>query len=655
MLNHRPSRTEPKPFMSGARAAVLAAALAASSCAPLPAVTPHPAPSETSTVAPAETITVSPGPSSVTTEPTTIYAGPGNVHYPIIAEVPQGTYVYPTGSFGDFVRVEHESRVGYVLEAALDRLPRLLPELLPGDVPPQSIDLLELIYDPGTTRTEGHATVNRLHSDDWGGGYDIGPIALTTPFSVEIDMTRVGDNGAVTLTGRVPQAGREWWEGRRTLYVFATGSIEIRDGQSESSIYTREISSLRGKAIRLAFADPQGRTVTLGSPSGEEWATIDVTSLPRINLSDGLFPDRALYFGTLVAPHSSLTIERLELLRQPDGAFQAQPTTLRSLADQNNLMLGTIVDWYTASDLRNQDAVLSEFNSATVELGWAAVEPERGEFDFSLVDQAVDFASRNNMRVTLLHLIWGAREQLPRWLVRGNFTRDELREILHDYIVKVTRRYKGKVYIYSVANEYTSRQLWGGDFWYDRLGPEYVEMAFQWAHDADPTALLMLNEDVKAEPPDALIVTRMLSNLEQWKDRGVPIDAVGMQMHLLSPFSDGGLGTAQDVVQTMRAFSELGYLVFVTEFDVSLHNVPGTNQAKLSYQARVYEDMLAACLESELCRGFTIFGVSDAVSWYRECDGCLNLPDAEPTIFDTNYDPKPAYFALWALLQRNAP
>src|SRR3990172_725107 len=133
MLNHRPSRTEPKPFMSGARAAVLAAALAASSCAPLPAVTPHPAPSETSTVAPAETITVSPGPSSVTTEPTTIYAGPGNVHYPIIAEVPQGTYVYPTGSFGDFVRVEHESRVGYVLEAALDRLPRLLPELLPGD------------------------------------------------------------------------------------------------------------------------------------------------------------------------------------------------------------------------------------------------------------------------------------------------------------------------------------------------------------------------------------------------------------------------------------------------------------------------------------------------------------------------------------------
>jgi endo-1,4-beta-xylanase len=243
-------------------------------------------------------------------------------------------------------------------------------------------------------------------------------------------------------------------------------------------------------------------------------------------------------------------------------------------------------------------------------------------------------------------------------LLAGNFTQDELREILHEYIVKVVSRYKGKVHIWSVANEYTSGRIWGGDFWYDRLGPEYVELAFKWAHETDPNALLMLNEggnESMASPANRPVVTRMLSFVKEWKEKSVPIDVIGMQMHLLSPGSSRRVPAKEDVIQTMQLFSDLGYPVYVTEFDVSLHGVAGDQQERRDFQAQVYEEMLEACLESEVCRGFSIFGLSDANSWYRACDGCLNLPDAEPLIFDENSLPKPAYFALLEVLQEHAP
>ena len=605
---------------------------------------------------PVPTITPTPRPSAVVKDATSLYQGPGNVDYGILAEIPVGAKVYPTGIFGDFVQVEYESQVGYVVKTALEQLSKQLDELSGSIVPPQTKNLLELIYDPETTWSNGNATIDRLHKDQWW-GYDVGTIPITTPFTVDIDMTQEGQYGAIELTGRIPALGKQWWEGRHTLYIVASGSIEIRDGQSENSIYRENINSIRGQPFTVLFPDLQGKTVIFKSQSGKVLANIDLTSLQGMNFPDGLFPDGVLYFGALVAPSSSLTIKRLELLHTPDGRFQEQATTLRTLANQNNIILGAQIGWWASYDLKFQSIAKSEFNGATIDFGWSEIEPERGNFDFTRSDQTVEFAIRNNMRITGLHLLWGASEQLPSWLVQGNFTRDELKEILHEYIVALASRYKGKIYIWSIANEFTSRQLWGGDFWYDRLGPEYVEIAFKWAHETDPNALLMLNQDgnESMESTNATIVSRMLSLAKQWKNDGIPIDVIGMQMHLLSPFSNKRIPAKQDVIQTMQKFAELGTPVYITEFDVNLHNVPGNQQEKWNYQAQVYKDILQACLESGVCKGFSIFGVSDAVSWYNDCDLCLNIPDAEPLIFDKNYNPKPAYFALFEVLQHKMP
>lgn len=95
----------------------------------------------------------------------------------------------------------------------------------------------------------------------------------------------------------------------------------------------------------------------------------------------------------------------------------------------------------------------------------------------------------------------------------------------------------------------------------------------------------------------------------------------------------------------MKRFGELGVQIYITEFDVNLDAVQGTQEEKWEYQAQLYRDMLEACLESGVCQAFSIFGVSDADTWYRGF-----LEDPEPLPFDDDYNPKPAYWALLELL-----
>ena len=598
-------------------------------------------------------ITPTPRPSAIVKNDIFLFQGPGNVGYEILAKITAGEKVYPIGTFRDFVQIDYQSQIGYVAKTAIEQLPVNLSEVLESNVPFQTESLLGLIYDPQTTWNKGIATMDRTNSDQWW-GYDIGSIPISKPFSVSIDMKQTGQYGAIELTGRIPLPGKQWWEDRHTLYVVAGGSIEIRDGQNENSIYRQKINGIQDQPFTVVFPDRQGKSVIFKSQSGRELAKIDLTSLQGMKFPNGLFPDGVFYFGALVAPSSSLTIRQLELLNLPDGNFQTQVISLGDLANSKNIIIGAQIGSWSTYNLQFQAKAKSEFNGATIDFMWADIEPEKGKFDFSETDQTVEFALRNNMKITGLHLLWGERDHLPKWLTNGNFTKDQLTEIVHEYIVALASHYKGKIYIWSIANEFASRQLWGGDFFNDRLGPDYVKSAFNLAHETDPKALLMLNQDgnESMESTNATIVEKMLSVARQWKNEGVPINVIGMQMHLLSPFSNKRIAAKQDVIETMKKFSDLGFPVYITEFDVNLHNVPGTQQERWAYQATVYKEMLGACLESGVCKGFSIFGISDSISWYNDCTLCLNISNAEPLIFDKNYNPKPAYFAVYETLQK---
>lgn len=175
-------------------------------------------------------------------------------------------------------------------------------------------------------------------------------------------------------------------------------------------------------------------------------------------------------------------------------------------------------------------------------------------------------------------------------------------------------------------------------------------MCFQWAHEADPNAILILNGDRNDSPRSAEArqnIEKTYQVVKELNADGVPIDGIGMQMHFFSPWDAGGIPDKAEVVTTMQRFAELGVKIYVTEFSVNLDKIPGSQEEKYQKEADIYRDMLSACLESGVCAGFTFWGLADQWTWEVRWN---NIKDAAPALYDQDYQPKPAYDAVWDVL-----
>jgi endo-1,4-beta-xylanase len=313
--------------------------------------------------------------------------------------------------------------------------------------------------------------------------------------------------------------------------------------------------------------------------------------------------------------------------------------SLRDLADPYGLLIGSAV---SASVLEKDpmygEVIAREFNILTPEnaMKFAQIHPARDRYDFTQADALVAFAEDNGMAVRGHTLVWD--KDLPNWLTEGHYSRKALIRILREHIQTVVGHYRGQVAYWDVVNEAIDEQ--GGlqdGFWRQGIGPDYVEMAFQWTHEADPDALLFYN-DYGAEGinPKSNAIFYYLGDLRQ---RGVPVDGIGFQVHT-------GLGVPpmDEVRANMERFGSLGMQVHITEMDVRIG--PKVTQKKLRRQAEVYGDLLSMCLEVESCKAFEMWGVTDKYTWIPSVTGA---PDA-PLILDRNYWPKPAYNALWNIL-----
>ncbi|MEO8862830.1 MAG: endo-1,4-beta-xylanase [Candidatus Saccharimonadales bacterium] len=326
---------------------------------------------------------------------------------------------------------------------------------------------------------------------------------------------------------------------------------------------------------------------------------------------------------------------------------------LKKLAEDRNLQIGSFASLKYLRERAYTDILSSQFEYAIIdgEPNWKfedhTLRPTIDTYDFSDLDKVFSFAEQNNMPVRVQHLLWGDDKWLPDWLTKGSFTKEQLLDIIHNHISTVGARYKGRVREYSVVNEAFSREIKTGgnlDWWGQRLGHEYIDKAFVWARQADPNAILILNDF--GNETEGEISNNMYSYIKDAKSRGIPIDAIGMQMHI----SGTNPPSKDKVVANMRRFSALGVKVYVTEFDVNMHDYKGTTEDRNKKQADIYKDMLGACLEvgPKVCPNFGFLGLIDRQSWYNG----IGIKDANPLLFNSDYSPKPAFFAIRETLKK---
>ncbi len=323
------------------------------------------------------------------------------------------------------------------------------------------------------------------------------------------------------------------------------------------------------------------------------------------------------------------------------SSVMASGQSLRANADRVGLAIGTAL---AADPLRNESiygtVAAREFNIVVAEnaMKMGPLRPSRTTFFWNDADAIVAFAQANGMRVRGHTLVW--HNQLPSWLTNGSFTYDEMVQILHDHIFAVVGRYRGQVMAWDVVNEALGddNALRTNSIWYQSIGPDYIDMAFRWAHEADPDALLFYNDYGNELPgPRSDAVYALVQGMIQ---RGVPINGVGLQMHTsiawwLSP---------ESLAANIARFGALGLQVHITEMDVRIEDSAGDLQGRLDQQASRYRDVLEVCLASHgVCRALLTWGFTDKYSWLP---GFTGHPDEAGLIFDKSYDPKPAYSAL---------
>jgi endo-1,4-beta-xylanase len=317
-----------------------------------------------------------------------------------------------------------------------------------------------------------------------------------------------------------------------------------------------------------------------------------------------------------------------------------RPETLRLAAEKRGFYIGTAASLgFLNGDRRYRDVLISQFNLITpeTEMNFVHLHPAPDRYDFTNADKLVSFARENGMLVRGGSLVWD--QELPDWLLKGDFTRQQIKQILHDYIRTVVSHFRGQVIYWNVVNEaITDDGQLRDTFWLRAIGPQYIALAFQWTQEADPQAHLFYNDfDSEGLNRKSDAIYALALGLQR---DGVPIDGIGWQMHV---FLDKNPSTIEMMANFSR-LADLGLRVDITEMDVRVGYNLQERPARLLAQAEIYRRTLRACLDAPNCEMFEVWGVTDRYSWFNFNQN-PSQKDA-PLLFDDRGDPKPAYYAL---------
>lgn len=341
---------------------------------------------------------------------------------------------------------------------------------------------------------------------------------------------------------------------------------------------------------------------------------------------------------------------RIFFYQNPVHLVGLREPPLKVLAANHGIELGNFAIPSRINERPYDYLLSSQFNLALLDNqpNWhftdADLRPSPTTFNFSRIDQVGNYATAHNMAIQAHHFVWGDEKWLPDWLKNGGYTKNQLLNIIHNHIAVVGGHYSGKIEEWSVVNEAFTRaqHLYGlHDWWADHIGDQsYIDLSFVWARKADPHAKLLLNDF-----NDEIYSTtsnHMYDYIKSAKQRGIPIDGIGMQMHI----DANQRPNKAEVIANMQRFGKLGVKVYVTEFDVNMSSVRGSADYKDQLQAAIYYDMVRACIESKDCPSFSILGITDKETWYNY----IGSKNANPLPFDRNYNPKPAYYAIYNAL-----
>lgn len=343
-----------------------------------------------------------------------------------------------------------------------------------------------------------------------------------------------------------------------------------------------------------------------------------------------------------------------------------EPTLKEVFADDFRVGAALGTDQIMGQEPAALELVQRQFNSISPEnlLKWEMVHPQPEKYNFQPVDRFVEFGERNGMFLVGHTLVW--HNQTPAWVFQDEagepVDRETLLARMREHIHAVVGRYRGRIHGWDVVNEAFDDD---GNLrptpWQQIIGDDYLEKAFQFAHEADPDAELYYNDFSMWHPGKRNRVGELVRQLES---KGVRIDGIGMQGHWGMDYP-----SSEEMEAMLEDYGKLGVQLMITELDINLLPRPNPDQRgaditqnyELKKELDPYADGLPDAAQQALAARYaeifacllrhrdkvgrvTFWGVHDGNSWLNYWP--VRGRTAYPLLFDRQYQPKRAFGAV---------
>lgn len=302
---------------------------------------------------------------------------------------------------------------------------------------------------------------------------------------------------------------------------------------------------------------------------------------------------------------------------------------LKELGAQRGIRVGGNYDYGYNWGNATHDALFErEYNLMTsLMLMDSGSRPSRTEFDFTEMDNQVNWGQSRGMDLHGHTLVWFAPGEMADWVKATPSS--EIETVMNEHIDALVGRYAGKIKMWDVVNEAVddvSGTLRQGHVWWNGMGDDYIRKAFIRARAADPGAILRINEyDIESKEAKFNAMKSLLTNL---KNQGVPVQALGWQMHV----KPGSFDPAT-LLARMNEIADLGIDNYISELDVELP--PGATAAEYEAQKQTFKDVVETFLAARRHKTLVFWGLRDgSPDWLKNEHGLL---------FDEAFNKKPAY------------
>lgn len=464
-------------------------------------------------------------------------------------------------------------------------------------------------------------------------------------------------SGDRALAAAIDTLGANAWSIEATYTGSGDAGIPVNGGDTYT--YSAWVKGPAGARANFTvgtpapdFAERARRNITLTG----DWEEVTMEVVTNAGDTHLRLP---VHFSLAGNEGETIYIDDFSFVEQESVTYEYSPVTVESLyaLSPTDMPIGVAVPAGNSSispltNLPRQEVVTQHFNQLTAEniMKPSYLQPTQGNFFWTEADALIDFAEANGLTVHGHTLMWHA--QIPGWMQNFSGDREDWLDILRTHVTTVASRYAGRTSVISwdVVNEAFedaggryrgSEEGTGSSVWYTNIGPEFIEEAFIAARAAAPNADLYYNDFSTEWNRDKL--DAVITMVEDFLERDIPIDGVGFQMHV---WSNANVATIRNHLELV-ANIDPSIKVKITELDVRFNHVepPLSANAYTPELAEQHKTLIKDIVEAYLDvvppaqrGGITVWGIADADSWIVPL---YNRPDWSLFFFN-DMTPKPA-------------